>query len=382
MNKILKISLYNLLKENSITTIIPDPQVTILTGHNGIGKSTLLASVHSSISLMNKGEHIFPRSDWASQIKIGEHFYFNHFKLTSLETKSPNFDFSSLINKHPNFDDIGKIFEALQKSGMKKKKDKLVLSTEGEKRDTRAKNLSYSVQHIDKSGNLGSAGELKSVLYCDELFSFNIVQESTEVLEDLDIFSKKNTLDKTLYLLLNNLSSTSSSDKDMNDLSEMLAKINNLLKEKDVLDSATKEFIKNFIELQDTISHSRHSAFFKEANIFFNMTGREIFLNDKNLLSLKIKSQPNKTIEWFNLSKGEKTLLCLLLAAYLNNSSNNIFLLDEPDLSLHIQWQKQLIKSLVTLAPDSQFIISTHSPALIGHITNETIINIGSLIKS
>jgi predicted ATPase len=111
------------------------------------------------------------------------------------------------------------------------------------------------------------------------------------------------------------------------------------------------------------------------------MTGREVFLNEKNLLSLRIKNKKEKDVSWYNLSKGEKTLLCLLLVAYLHNDENNVFLLDEPDLSLHIQWQKQLIKSLVTLAPKSQFIISTHSPALIGHVEHETIINVGLLLK-
>jgi predicted ATP-dependent endonuclease of OLD family len=39
--------------------------------------------------------------------------------------------------------------------------------------------------------------------------------------------------------------------------------------------------------------------------------------------------------------------------------------MDEPEVSLHIEWQKQLIDLIVELNPNVQIILTTHSPALI-----------------
>ncbi|HCD6574796.1 TPA: ATP-binding protein, partial [Klebsiella pneumoniae] len=76
-----------------------------------------------------------------------------------------------------------------------------------------------------------------------------------------------------------------------------------------------------------------------------------------------------------------KTLISLFLVTYLNRDKNVIFLFDEPDLSLHIKWQKILIENLAKMAPSSQFIISTHSPALIGNYEAQKIINISGMIR-
>lgn len=39
--------------------------------------------------------------------------------------------------------------------------------------------------------------------------------------------------------------------------------------------------------------------------------------------------------------------------------------MDEPEISLHIEWQQQLIGLIRKLNPNAQIILSTHSPALI-----------------
>jgi predicted ATP-binding protein involved in virulence len=39
--------------------------------------------------------------------------------------------------------------------------------------------------------------------------------------------------------------------------------------------------------------------------------------------------------------------------------------MDEPEISLHIEWQQQLIPRVRSLKPNVQIIMTTHSPALI-----------------
>lgn len=65
------------------------------------------------------------------------------------------------------------------------------------------------------------------------------------------------------------------------------------------------------------------------------------------------------------LSSGEKQMLTILLAVYLENGEHYVLFMDEPEVSLHVEWQKQLIGIIRQLNPNVQIILSTHSPAMI-----------------
>ena len=65
------------------------------------------------------------------------------------------------------------------------------------------------------------------------------------------------------------------------------------------------------------------------------------------------------------LSSGEKQMLTILLAVYLENGEHYVLFMDEPEVSLHVEWQKKLIGIIRQLNPNVQIILSTHSPAMI-----------------
>ena len=67
----------------------------------------------------------------------------------------------------------------------------------------------------------------------------------------------------------------------------------------------------------------------------------------------------------YQLSSGEKQILVIMLTALIENGEHYALLMDEPETSLHIEWQKQLISRIRELNPNTQIILSTHSPALI-----------------
>jgi len=71
-----------------------------------------------------------------------------------------------------------------------------------------------------------------------------------------------------------------------------------------------------------------------------------------------------KKIDFKQLSSGEKQLVLIFLTVLLQKGEPSILLLDEPEISLHITWQEELIKSIRELNPNCQLIITTHSPDL------------------
>ncbi len=61
-----------------------------------------------------------------------------------------------------------------------------------------------------------------------------------------------------------------------------------------------------------------------------------------------------------NLSSGEKQMLAFL--CYNIFAENACIFIDEPELSLHPDWQRQLLPTLLDQGTDNQFFITTHSP--------------------
>ena len=56
---------------------------------------------------------------------------------------------------------------------------------------------------------------------------------------------------------------------------------------------------------------------------------------------------------------------------------NTIFFIDEPELSLHVDWQRQLYPILKSQNKNNQFIFATHSPFIYGKFPDkEIMINI------
>ena len=62
------------------------------------------------------------------------------------------------------------------------------------------------------------------------------------------------------------------------------------------------------------------------------------------------------------LSSGERQILTMLYSASRTRFASGVFLIDEPELSLHIDWQRIILKELQNQSPDRQIIACTHSP--------------------
>lgn len=67
----------------------------------------------------------------------------------------------------------------------------------------------------------------------------------------------------------------------------------------------------------------------------------------------------------YQLSSGEKQMLVILLTVLVQDNSHCVLFMDEPEASLHIEWQQRLIAMILELNPNVQIILSTHSPAVI-----------------
>ncbi len=103
----------------------------------------------------------------------------------------------------------------------------------------------------------------------------------------------------------------------------------------------------------------RIDKFFELINSLFVNTGKTIEIDDKNRVIFR---KGDLIIEMERLSAGEKQILLLLFTLFLMEDKPTVLLLDEPEISLHIEWQDRLISLMSELNPNCQIIMTTHSP--------------------
>lgn len=98
--------------------------------------------------------------------------------------------------------------------------------------------------------------------------------------------------------------------------------------------------------------------------------GKEVDLKD-DAIEVAILGQK---LSLAMLSSGEKQLLKILVATMSAGSS--VILVDEPELSMHVDWQRRLIRSMRTLNRMAQLIIATHSPEIMADIPDSQVFQI------
>ncbi|GAA1791031.1 AAA family ATPase [Agromyces lapidis] len=102
----------------------------------------------------------------------------------------------------------------------------------------------------------------------------------------------------------------------------------------------------------------------------------EMYLGNKHLV-LNQRSDAlqvvlaDKQIPLASLSSGEKQLLQVLLAVLSAGSST--VMIDEPELSLHVDWQQRLVASMQRINPRAQLLLATHSPEVMVDVPDQRV---------
>ncbi|MDR0988680.1 MAG: AAA family ATPase [Prevotellaceae bacterium] len=99
----------------------------------------------------------------------------------------------------------------------------------------------------------------------------------------------------------------------------------------------------------------------RQLDTLFGYTGKQLETGSTELCF----RQAGERLPLTKLSSGEKQMLIILLTVLLRAGVPCVLFMDEPEASLHIEWQQKLIGLIRALNPQVQLILSTHSPAVI-----------------
>lgn len=125
---------------------------------------------------------------------------------------------------------------------------------------------------------------------------------------------------------------------------------------------------------QTALAYQRIKLYLELAQDFFDDSGKDLRFNENtfelgfqprftDITVLSERDSRNLT----ELSSGEKQVLIILTYLAFLANDQSIFMVDEPELSLHLKWQASLVESITKLTPPGcQIILATHAPEIAG----------------
>ncbi len=115
-------------------------------------------------------------------------------------------------------------------------------------------------------------------------------------------------------------------------------------------------------------------------NKFFSQTGKEV--SSERARGVRIKMPNGNMTSLQALSSGERQIFIMLAHLSLNKRllRDGVFIVDEPELSLHMDWQDMFVEAIQKANPQLQLILATHAPAIIGG-RNELCVPVSKEVK-
>ena len=110
----------------------------------------------------------------------------------------------------------------------------------------------------------------------------------------------------------------------------------------------------------------------------FSDTGKQLIRSQNDIAF----SQLGERLTPYQLSSGEKQMLVILLTVLIEDNTPYVLFMDEPEISLHIEWQQRLIDLILELNPNVQIILTTHSPAVIMNGWTDKVTEVSDIIKN
>ena len=110
----------------------------------------------------------------------------------------------------------------------------------------------------------------------------------------------------------------------------------------------------------------KSNEFLETVNGFLQDSGKRLSFGSFGELIFTLNNEAEER-DIRTLSSGEIQLIVILTHLYFNPEVEkaNVFIIDEPELSLHVQWQEKFVDGVMAAAQDTQFIMATHAPSII-----------------
>ena len=388
--------------------------LTIITGPNGFGKSTILDCIYQLYKKEN-GILFFLNLDFEEVF-----FLISNEKQLKITKKSGALVVNDKTNYSVNFKNIKKYFgdDFFLNRYYNQNYDKKFANRKTMDKDFAYESFIESYFNIEKyydkkriqKNNIMFVGNALRE-FSKELGKVFYIREQRLVSEEFDRFDESilkdeiKELPKKFKLLLDRNSSEYSSKSNELDSSYPIRLFNNkeAITSKDEFNQKIELMAEKFQKLnkfdlsrvQDLWNLEFKEEFAKALKIYFDdfdekyqiyenfVNQLELFtdiINDKlDFKKIEISREEGifiedidvkgKKLSLSQLSSGEKQEIILFYKLIFETPENTLLLIDEPEISLHIAWQKKFMDDLYKIIKfkNLNVIVATHSPQIINH---------------
>lgn len=340
--KIEKVEIKNLFGHKNIEWNLNE-DINILSGINGVGKSSILDCIALLCTLGN-----YPKEYKHLVEEITIHFK-GKYELKYLRVKE---SFNEIKNRAIKEDGFDELIASIKKDfkGNLSKVNKI--------------SIEAGITSAKKNGKKCSPDEILDNLDIQIVSTFDqLLNKDEDAIRTSEITSNEiqTELDWEIYQM---------QEEYLNYQVNIGKKIEALLNKSNKTSLST--------EIEEL--YHKKQAFIEMINGLFAETGKQINSSDEdNRISFICKN--GYKLSPYKLSSGEKQILIILLRSLLQNNKEVIYFMDEPEISLHIDWQKKLIRNVKTLNPNCQIVLASHSPAIVMDGWLSKVKNVQDLIR-
>jgi predicted ATPase len=325
---------------------------------------------YNIIGEMDEMYEIFYEGDYRFFIRRGSNSYGEYKIVKDKLSKLLNISWLS-INRDDSFD-----YEYYRR---REYDDRLINSVDKKIEELAKELIGYKLQleaEVSKSVDLFKKESLLLMLYDSSEDNLEALQKKSYSQEQI------NDLRVDLYKVFRALGIKSSNAK----IQQHIAKINEIIDKKEIIqdEALVLPLIRRAFSMLDIFNkyEEEKDEILMPLNNFWKclkkfMVDKEFSIDTENgeiKIELKEGDINNKFIDVKSLSSGEKQLFILLAETLLQKKSTHLFIADEPELSLHIGWQRIILKKILELNPNAQIVVATHSPEIASEFP-ENIIN-------
>lgn len=148
-----------------------------------------------------------------------------------------------------------------------------------------------------------------------------------------------------------------------------------LTQAEDILIIYLGELLKLTKNIEDQSATIRH--FVELASYYFSINKNIVFDDRTNVVRIMDKS--GVIVDFEDLSSGEKQILAIFaFLMFSEGARGQILIIDEPELSLSVDWQKSLIEDVLRTRKTVNVFAATHSPFIIQNFELSDVVELGS----
>ena len=367
-------------KKDYVSIFPKNINITAIVGENGSGKSSLLVGITNHLAIFQVGNKYYSRgfdidkisapiSVEESSIELGKQIIYLDFDLMKINPIRDDWDYAKLNIYDKNL------------------YNKVKNDTVGDS--------SFNIYKFQENFyNL--IVEYEESFTLDKLFFFNPIKISLSdyIYKHQD---KDNKFDYINKLIGEVESSVCTKEKFLTFLYSQLCMVHSLdmtkietnilsiedeiIKKSDYLELGNVEIIYKLFNDLSTISDKKNINIIGFRKIYLDNKNAFLKIIAKGYLSINLIDENER--EYFDLSQGERKLFTEFLMIYdaiKTLDKQDIFIvLDEPDLTLHPDWQKKYTSELIGLLSNFteknfHIIITSHSPFVLSDLPKENVI--------